>query len=395
MIGRKLDRHVLFSFLGPYLASVAGLAVLLVLFDLFERVDECFRLITRKETGALPALGIIGTYYAGRVLAFVSGYGGLACLSGGALTVAVLHRNGELIAMRAAGISMRRAFVPLLLFALLMGAGQLALSEYAVRPLAPAADDALNKIYFRVPRRNLNVEVSRPARIAVWTRTQSGDGDEKVFWKSGKTNVTIKAGEVLRGGRLLRKFQVSIFPGKLLEATEARWQRGKWRLSGGKFWTYSDDKGFEKCSSLTCDITPTRLEARSLGLAGMGLDDLFEMRNDQAARVEIWQRLSLPASNVILLLIGLPLAVLGSARGGRLLPLGMALMLGAVYVLFGELGAMVARGGDLLDFLESQGGGDWLAVMGGPLRLAVDLAAGLPHLLFLILGAVLYWRVDR
>ncbi len=398
MIGRKLDRHVLFSFLGPFLASLVGLAVLIVLFDLFERIDECFRLLTRKGTGTGEALQIIGTYYAGRVLAFIAGYAGLACLAGGALTVAVLHRNSEITAMRAAGISVRRAFVPIVLFSALVGCGQLALSEFALRPLAPAAEDALNKIYFRVPKRHLNVTISRAARLAVWSRGE--DGKEEVIWNSGKVNVTIKADEILRGGRSIKGFSAEVFPGKRIKAESARWKRGRWRLVDGQFWVYGEEKGFEDkgfviCSSLTCDITPTRIEARSEGLAGMGMDDLFEMRNDQAARVEIWQRLSLPAMNLILMLIGLPLAVLGTSRGGRLLPLGMALVLGALYVLAGELGAHVARGGDLLDLLEGMRGGDWLTAMGGPLRLAVDVAAALPHMVFLAVGIVLYWRVDR
>jgi lipopolysaccharide export LptBFGC system permease protein LptF len=392
VIGRKLDRHVFFSFLGPFLASLAGLAVLMVLFDLFERVDECFRLLVRKNVGTGQALKTIGTYYAGRVLSFVAGYGGLACLAGGALTVAVLHKNAEITAMRAAGVSVRRTLVPLLLFAALTGAAQLALAEYAVCPLAPAADDALNVIYSRRSNRNRDVEITRQARMAVWCLGE--DGKEQLVSKSGKANLTIKADEVLRGGRVINGFRAD-FSGRCVVAKSARWRRGRWRLHKGRFWTYEDEKGFETCTSLTCDVTPTRIEARSLGLASMHLEELVEMRNDQAARVELWQRLSLPVVNVILLLVGLPLAVIGSARGGRLLPLGMALVLGALYVLAGELGAQVARGGDLLDLLERSRGGDWLTAMGGPLRMAVDCAAGLPHLLFAIAGVVLYWRVDR
>jgi lipopolysaccharide export LptBFGC system permease protein LptF len=149
------------------------------------------------------------------------------------------------------------------------------------------------------------------------------------------------------------------------------------------------------CSRLTCDITPTSLEAHALGLAGMGSGDLWELRNDTAARVELWQRLVPPLANLILMLVGLPLAVAGSARGGRIMPLVMALMLGALYVLAGEVGAQAARSGELLNFLERFRGGDWLAAMGGPIRLAVDLAMGLPHLVFLAVGTLLYWRVDR
>jgi lipopolysaccharide export LptBFGC system permease protein LptF len=402
VLGRKLDRHVLRSFVGPYLASVAGLAMLLVLFDLFDRVDECVRLLGRKDVGTGQALGAIGTYYAGRALSFLSEYGGLACLAGAALTVAVLYRNGEITAMRAAGVSIRRAFVPLLLFAALAGAAQMALSEYAVAPLAPAAEDSLDLLYRRKSKRGLNVNLSRRARLAVWTAP--AHRRSRPDWKK-KAHVNLLAGRVLRVGRTVEDLTVEIILDEpeapraptvyRLKASRAEWERGGWSLSGGRFYRYWGEAAIVDCFRLSCDISPTHLESSSLGLAGTGLAELIELRNDQAARVELWGRLALPLLNVVLLLVGLPLAVLGSARGGRLLPLGAALILGAIYVLTVELGGHVGRGGDLLDLLESFRGGDWLAAMGGPLRLAVDLALGLPHLVFLAVGIVLYRRVDR
>jgi lipopolysaccharide export LptBFGC system permease protein LptF len=402
VLGRKLDRHVLRSFLGPYLASLAGLAVLLVLFDLFERVDECVRLLGSKDVSSGQALKAIGIYYAGKSLSFLSGYGGLACLAGAALAVAVLYRNGEITAMRAAGVSIGRAFAPLLLFAALAGAGQIALSEYAVAPLAPAAEDALDLLYRRRSNRGENVNLSRRARLAVWTTDGSDPGNPT--WKK-KAHVDLLAGRVRRGGRLVEDLRVEIILDEpeapraptvyRLKASRAEWARGGWDLTGGRFYRYWGERAIVDCFRLSCDISPTHLESRSLGLAGTGFGELFQLRNDQSARVELWSRLILPLMNVILLLIGLPLAVLGSARGGRLLPLGAALILGALYVLGAELGAHVGRGGDLLDLLESFRGGDWLTAMGGPLRLAVDLSMGVPHLVFLAVGIFLYRRADR
>jgi lipopolysaccharide export LptBFGC system permease protein LptF len=404
MLGRKLDRHVLFSFLGPFVASLAGLAVLMVVFDLFDRIDECFRLLVNKQVGTGPALRTIGTYYAGRVLAFVAGYGGLACLAGGALTVAVLHRSRELTAMRAAGVSMRRSLTPLLVFAVLAGAAQLAVAEYAVRPLAPAAEEALDVIYRRKTQRGRNIGISHQARLAVWTR--NGDGGKWVAWRT-RGHVCLVAGQISNEGRTIERLAVEILlpepaePGGAfvyyVTARRAEWKRGRWVLTAGKFfrdWGRDEQYGVP-CSGLTAGVTPAGLEARSLGLPGMALPDLFELRNDQSARVELWQRLSLPLLNLILLLVGLPLAVMGSARGGRLLPLGLALVLGAVYVLIGELGAHVARGAMLFDYLRRFAGSPWMSAVGGPMRLSVDLAVGLPHLVFLIVGVTLYWRMDR
>jgi hypothetical protein len=400
VIGRRLDRHVLRSFLGPYAACLAGLAGLMVIFDLFENVDDCFALFTRPDVGGSRAPAVIGTYYAGRVLSFLAAYGGLAFLAGAALAVAVLHRNGELTAVRAAGVSLRRAFLPLLLAAVLAGALQVAVAEWAVVPLAPAADDAYDVIRRRTSRRGLNVAVSRRSRLAVWAAGPSGA--EQPVWR-GKAHLDFRAGRTAGGGRLVAGLQADMVldapeaPGAplayLLKAESARWQDGAWQLRGGRFWRWGAPVA--ECARLSCEITPTDLEARALGLAAIDSGGLWELRNDTPARLEIWQRLAPPLANLILMLVGLPLAVAGSARGGRLLPLVLALMLGALYLLAGELGAQAARGGELLGLLERFKGGDWLAAMGGPLRMAVDLAMGLPHLAFLAAGAALYWRVER
>jgi lipopolysaccharide export LptBFGC system permease protein LptF len=399
MIGRKLDRHVLRSFLGPYLASLAGLAALLVLFDLFERIDECFQLIARPDGSTGEALKTIGVYYAVRAGAFVAGYGGLACLAGAALTVAVLHRNSEVTAMRAAGISARRALAPLLMAAAAAGLLQLAATEYLLRPRAPRAEEAMNAIYRRKPRTGA-LNVQRWGRVTILQ--ELADGVETVW--QGRAELQFSARGVAPSGRTTGQLSVDITPrvlaadGQSLRffviAETARWSGRDWLLSGGQFVDHSADPARRDCSRIACEVSPYALEAEALGLAGLSLDELIEIRNDAEPRIELWRRLCLPLLNVVMLLIGLPLAVKGSSRGGRLLPLGMALVLGALYVLAVEMGAHVASGGDLLGLLRPAGDTALVVALGGPLRLSIDLAMTIPHVLFLAAGTMLYWKVD-
>ena len=72
-----------------------------------------------------------------------------------------------------------------------------------------------------------------------------------------------------------------------------------------------------------------------------------------------------------------------------------ALVLGALYILAALLAKEIAGSAGLFKLLETFAGGDWLRAMGGPLRMAVDLAMGLPHVVFLAIGAALYWKMDR
>jgi lipopolysaccharide export LptBFGC system permease protein LptF len=397
MLGCRLDRHVLRSFLGPYLSCLVGLAMLVVIFDLFDRVDECFRLIHERPGGLTRAFADIGAFYAEQALSFISNYGGLSALAAAALAVAALARNSELTATRASGISLRRTFLPLLLFGLLCGAGQLWLAESAVRRLAPRADAALDAIMKRTTLRDVHKE--RSTRLTVWAALPGG-GDERIW--QGRCRAHVWARSVEAGGRVVKELHITVSPANVstcyyVTADAARWDRrdGDWILQGGKFNDHREDRAWRACSRLRCSISPAELETGDLGLSGVASNKLYELRDDPAPRVELWRRWTLPLVNFTLLLLGLPLAVLGGSRGGKLLPLGMALMLGAVYILSLELGAQMARDAMLLDLLARFEGARWLIAAGGPARMAVDLAMVLPCLVFLATGAVLYWRMDR
>ncbi len=397
MLGRRLDRHLIRSVGLPFLSCLAGLAVLVVFFDLFDRVDECFRLIDEHPRGLGRALAAVGIFYLEQALSFVASYGGLAALAAAALAVAALARNSELTAMRASGVSLRRSFVPLLLFGALAGAGQLWLADSAVRRLAPAAEEAQNDIYRRTA--STEVQQEKSGSLAVWAAEEKG-GEETQIW-SGRCKLILRARNVGSGGRRLEGLSVEVWPaGSLscyyLTAESATWRDRYWHLKGGKFYEHREDRAFRPgCTRIRCRIAPTELEAGDRGLRGVDSRKLYALRDDPAARVEIWRRWSLPLIDFTLLLLGLPLAVVGGSRGGKLLPLGMALMLGVVFILSVELGAELARSNALYDLLVRFGEARWLAAAGGPSRLAVDLAMAAPCVVFLAVGAVLYRRMDR
>ncbi|HOX06434.1 MAG TPA: LptF/LptG family permease [Planctomycetota bacterium] len=398
MLGRRLDRHLLGSFLPPYLACLAGLGMLMVFFDLFERLDNCMQYVGQRPEGLVSALGTVGVFYLEQILSFAASYGGLSALAAAALTVAALSRNYELVAMRAGGISLRRILLPLLLFGALSGAAQLWLVESAVSSLSRPAAEAENAIHGRVVMRDVRIEEKR-THLTIWALDERGR--EEQIW-SCRSRVTLNARLVEDRGRTVRELSLAVWEAGRpehnysLTAKTARWEDRFWKMEGGRFNILRGDQGWRpNCTRFRLGISPTEIDAGSRGLKGMATRDLYELRDDPDVRVELWRRWGLPLINLTLLLLGLPLAVAGGARGGKLLPLGMALILGAVYVLSLELGAEVARSSALFDLLARHEGARWLVAAGGASRMAVDLAMAAPMLLFLAAGAVLYWRMDR
>jgi len=235
-------------------------------------------------------------------------------------------------------------------------------------------------------------------RLIVWGPSPAG-GEEQLW--NERARVYFSAKQTGPDGRTIEGLGIEVWRSDkpvsyYVSAVRARWRGGYWILEGGRFAEHGEDQGWRPCGRVRCQISPANLEARNLGLDGVGSDKLYALRDDDpAARVELWQRWGLPVLNLTLLLLGLPLAVVGGSRGGKLLPLGMALMLGACCVLAGEFGSELARRATLLDLLARFEGSGLLAAAGGASRLSVDLAMALPHLVFLALGLVLYWRMDR
>lgn len=398
MLGRKLDRHLLRTFLAPFVSCAVGLGMLLVLFDLFDRVDDCFRFISAAPHGKMDALANIGIFYANQVLTFLSNHGALAALTAGALAVAALARNSELTAMRATGVSLRRVFLPLVLFAVLCGAAQLWLAETVVCRLSPMAEDALDAINSRTPVSTVSMESPR-GRMSVWGRPAGAEGPEQLLWRN-RARIHLTAAETGEGGRSITGVLITVSSAEtrfdyIVRAAKARWVGGDWLLEGGQFDQGQRDGRLPVCTRIRCGISPEDLETRNKGLSGVSSDKLYVLRDDPAARVELWRRWSLPIFGLAMMLVGLPLAVIGGARGGKLLPLGMALVSGALCVMLREFGAQMARSAALFDMLSNYEDSRWMVVLGGPSRLTVDVAMATPLVLFIAVGLFMYWRMDR
>jgi lipopolysaccharide export LptBFGC system permease protein LptF len=106
---RKLDRYVALAFLGPFVLSVVAFSGLFVVIDLFVNIDEF-------DAGDSPWDTIWNTarFYLLRLPSFLADVMPMLSVLPAVVCMVRLERTNELVAMRAAGVSARRASLPVL-----------------------------------------------------------------------------------------------------------------------------------------------------------------------------------------------------------------------------------------------------------------------------------------
>lgn len=142
---RILDRHILLRFLGNFALLFALLFVFAISIDIiiqwekFVDATAVFEKTYDPSRKTATALGIVRTilaFHGPRVFQFYQYMMPLVALGAMGFTASAMHRNREFTAMLAAGVSMRRAVMPILLGMVILCLMQAANQEFILPRLA-------------------------------------------------------------------------------------------------------------------------------------------------------------------------------------------------------------------------------------------------------------------
>lgn len=251
----------------------------------------------------------------------------VAALFGGLLGLGGLARHGELVAIRAAGISIGQLAWALLKAGLAMVLVAILIGEL----LAPAAEAYAQQL--RAER--LHQQVTFRSEHGFWAR----DGDAFV-------NIR----QILPDGRLqgvhIYEFDADNRLRLATEAALARYQAGSWQLSD-ILQTRLVDNLVEKrhLESATWDslLKPSLLSLLSVKPTMLPVWGLYEYIRFMRANgqqpglyeMAFWSKISTPLASLVLMLFALPF-VLGSPRGGAGQQMMLGIMLGGVFYLLNK-----------------------------------------------------------
>lgn len=362
---RRCDRYILAEMIGPFLVSLGGL----LLFILLNLILSLSDLMVDRGVGIvalvhllvlkLPSLLVLALPVSGLFATF--------------LGLGRLVHDREVMALEAAGISLRRILLPLVIAAVVVAGVDFVLYNWAVPASEHVYQQKLTAIIFRqgVPHIRANTFFKGPEGEFFYVRSydeNTGTLHEVIVY-----DVT---------GKLFPQSKAAV---TILTAGTGRWSGDSWDLDDGKVYGYDHDGlliytgGFAALQIAVGQVgsaflfgsrTPAemgigelRRQIKLLRKSGAAVDDLV---------VESNLKVAIPFATIIFVLFG-----------------------GAASLIFGWRSRAVGVVISLLLVGLFQGVLLWTETLGRRGIIPAPLGAWFPNIIFGVAGVLLFMRLDR
>ncbi len=330
-----LDRYVTRRFLTPLVFVLASTAMLYIIIDLADKVDEM-----AKHTASL---GVFAAYYWNLIPQVFLDVTPLGILIATLLFLAMLERSLELTALKAAGISLYRVIVPVVLVTAAASVGLGIFQESVV----PRANREARRLLDRIKGRRVARSYGAADRQWIFSRDGTTLYNFLRYIREEETLVNFTMFRFDDEGQL--KFQ--------LFAEKAVYRDGAWVVVSGwyrKMRADGTDEFHRVTRPMELDVpeapqyfaaerrSPSQMSFRELrrhiaNLTASGYRPL-------ALEVRLQQKLSYPLSVFVMVLLGIPFGLnrSGGRRSSPIQGIALALGLGIGYFLlvaiFGKMG---------------------------------------------------------
>ena len=336
-----LHRYVLKRFIYCYALSATGLIGIFLVVDFFERVDE----FIRRD---VPYSDLV-FYFIYKIPGIAFYMAPQAVLLATVITLAVLARDNEIIAMKAGGVGIVGITLPILGAALVVALLVLASNEY----LAPIATKKMNYIF----------------KVKVQGQQTYGDtyvGEDpfaKQLWFVAKDKAiwNIRQFDPEEGrisdARIFYRFDNGLIR-KRIDVKEVVWNGTHWEFVDGFLRTFDQEGNgtteyFEKKIIPVLETPDDFVRNIIIHSDEMSLRELYkeiqemtlEGKDTLKHRVEFHQKISYPFISIVLALLAIPLSLRSSRHGGVLFCVGINLAMGFVFSFLYAMGVSLGFGG--------------------------------------------------
>lgn len=365
---KRLDRYLVGRFLFAFVVGLGAVWIVFVVINLVERLD---RFIDRGA--AFGEVVLYYVYYSPWVILLAMP---IAMLLAALFSVGYLARRHELLAMRAAGVSLWRICAPLLAIGIFMSGSAFAFGEM-VWPKAEQARDAIGRKYL----------ASNPNRGGIILANHiAGGRDGRVFYfRSFNLKSAVGEGvlvQTMDGGRVR----------STLECRTLRFEDSVWVAIDGRIRYFNPNSepssestsanfdAFERRAMPEWEEKPEELIRQHVDPNRMGYWELksaitFMQKTGvdaTAARTDLLYKLSFPLLNFVVVLFGVPVAARTGDRG-----MALNFMIALAVTIFFRVIIEVFRS------------------LGKEGTVTPSVAAWTPIAVFLILGVVMLFRARR
>lgn len=361
-----LDDYVLRSFVGSFLLVEISFVMLSLIFSLFELLGD----IIRNHA----SLEVVGEYLLNLTPSMIYTITPLSVLIAVLVTVGTLNRSSELIAMKATGISLYRAVVPIFMIAAILSVVMFSFDQFYL-PNANRRQEALrSEIKGKPPRTFL-----RPDREWVFGSSKPSQGSRIFYYEyfdsannrfANLTVLEFQPNSFVLAGRI---FASDVIWNSQLHQWifEDGWER---TFQGGTIATYRKFK-HELFPSIT--EPPSYFKKEDLQSSEMTFSELARYIHDLSQsgfdtlplRVQLNKKIAYPLVTLVMAILAVPFS-LSMGRRGSLTGIAVAIGVAIAYWMVAGL----------------------FEAMGNVNTLPAMLAAWSPDLLFGLVGGYLLLR---
>lgn len=316
-----LNRYIGREFLKMFSLCLVAFYVLFILIDFIERSRHLFKHGSN--------FGAVFGYFLYKSPFIIFNMLPVAVLLGTLLTLTILSKNSEITAIKAGGVSVVRAVMPIIGLATLISIGGFLLNEFIV----PAANLKSEYIYKTgIKKQKWKVKYKKRN---VWYKAEKGIYRFDLF---------VPEQEKIQGVALFR-FDDSFSLKERIEAEKAQYYNDKWYLINGVQRVFKENvlTGSALFEELEIDLpeTPADLKIYQKNTDQMSYRELREYVTKLETEgydptkyvVDMYGKLSFPLVTIIMAILAIPFAIRHGRQGGAAAGIGIAVVMGVIYYL--------------------------------------------------------------
>lgn len=317
-IGGILDRYLARGFIKIYAISLLCTAVLYLIVDFFDKIDNLL------QAGASLWTSI--RYFLFKIPLLISRVFAFAALFSILFSLGMLSRTQEITAMRSSGVSLRRISLPLLLLSILICVFTFFWNE----ALVPIFTRKAQYIY------KTEIKKKQPKNLVgtkdIWIRGEEAfisvdHFDTKKVVLEGVSVYLLNRDFTLKG---------------MIEVPWARWNGTNWEAKGGTEWLFLPNGEMSQRQlnvSLPLVETPEDFKLLALGPEEFSFFDLRKQIADLKGKgfdtvqeeVDLQVKMALPLVSFLMVLLAIPFALRHGPGGGMALSFGLTMLIGFGY----------------------------------------------------------------
>ena len=352
-----IDRYIGRTWLRLLLLCLSGFVGIYLVIDLIEKIPRFLR--------AGGAAGDILQYFIWKLPEMVSRTATFSILMATLLTLGVLSRDSEIIALRSCGVSLLRMSFPMLTLGFVASVLLLVNAEL-ILPQSYAHTEMIDRIKIRKKGERVTFK-----RNNIWFRSNSMILQARVFEPVTRT----------LSGIVVWSVDAAMNPVSRIDADSAVYRDGRWLLHAATSRSFLTPAGYapQAVQALPLDL---RLKVEDLQVLDVDADNMsirslkeyadnLRRGGYQAYRylTLMHTKIASPFAALIMVLLGIPFALRNSRSGGIAMGIGASIAIGFAYFVFNAVLLSYGRSGVLTPVIAAWGAnvlfamsGIWLAM---------------------------------